>query len=184
MNENITRLTRAKSILEKMAEGVNPINGERIEEGNFLCDQRMKHCLLFVTGVLDGELNRQLDIISKRLPDFIITKEQKESIVLPEGKISISEFVRCVNNAIDRTKSRKINAHELNSQLKEIGVLSEEKNDNGKSHIVINEKSKKYGIEAELRNSRDGSAYYAIAFNDAGKKFLLDNLEKILGYKK
>lgn len=182
MNPEFDKLTKAKAILEKMANGINPMNGTQIEEENFLCDPRMKRCLLYVCGVLDGEIDRELDNISKQLPDFVITPEEKRRVILPEGKIGISEFVRCINSVIDRTRSKKLTPVEINSQLKKTGILGEEKGESGKPRTVLTEKSGKYGIETERRTA-NGKDYDAVVFNEKGKKFLLDNLEKIMDYK-
>lgn len=182
-NQDLNKLNKAKEILKKIADGINPVNKEPIENGSFLHDPRIKRCLLFVCDIIDNEIDRELDDISRQLPKFIITPEEKSRVALPEGKIGISEFVRCINNVIDRTRSRKLTAVDINSRLKKIGILGEEKGESGKSRTILNEKSSRYGIETEVRNY-NGKEYEAIVFNDTGKKFLIENLEKIMEYNK
>jgi len=71
---------------------------------------------------------------------------------------------------------------EINKQLKKMGILGEEKLDNGKTRTVTNEKSHDYGMEMEERSYNENK-YEMVVFNDWGKKFLLENFEKIMGIK-
>ncbi len=174
-------MIRAREILQKMANGVNPFNGKQIEESSFLHDARMIRCLYFVQDVLDrviaGELTKGG---AKGLP-FSITAEEKNRVVLPDKGIGVNEFARCVNSVIDLQRSKKLSGMELNKQLKRMGILGEEKNEEGKTRTVVNERSTEFGIESEKRVF-SGNEYEMILFNDKGKKFLLDNVEKIMSH--
>lgn len=128
-------------------------------------------------------LHRALATNSRYSPakEFLITAEEKEKVVLPEGKIGVNEFAHCINAVIDLNKSRRLTGVELNKQLKKMGILSEIELEDGKKRTTINEQSKDYGIETERRNF-NGVDYEKVVFNDQGKKFLLENLEKIMSF--
>lgn len=64
-----------------------------------------------------------------------------------------------------------------------MGILGEQPLTDGKKRTIVKEDPGKYGIATEKRN-HNGNEYDMICFNDKGKKFLLDNLEKILEYEK
>jgi hypothetical protein len=83
------------------------------------------------------------------------------------------------NSVIDLNVSRKITGVEINKQLKKMGILAEELLADGKKRTIVNDNSPKYGIVTEKRNY-SGNEYDMVCFNDIGKKFLLDDLEKIL----
>lgn len=175
------KLGKAKAILEKMANGINPINGQPIQDESFLQDPRMIRCLFYVSNVLqlvmDGKIQRL------RPTNFVITPEEKSRVKFPEYKIGVNEFSKCINEVIDPNKSKKLTGAELNKQLKKMGILSEIPTENGRVRTTINEKSKDYGIEIEIRTYKDRE-YEMVVFNDAGKRFLLENIEYIMSYEK
>lgn len=180
MYQETEKLTKVKETIEKIASGINPLNGAKIEKGSFIYDDEVSGDLIYAAQKLNKliawEHNKQL----KNVLDFVISKEQMENIKLPDKKIGVNEFAKCVNQVIDTSISRKISGVEINKRLKEMGILGEEQEDKHKKTIV-NDNSSKYGIEIEKRNF-NGKEYEAIVFNEDGKKFLLDNLGKIMDY--
>lgn len=173
------KLLKAKEILRKMANGIDPLTGEQIGEGSFLHDPRMIRCLYFIEEVLNSAVDGQLKFASGKADVFVITHEEKSRVELPPGRIGVNEFARCVNRAIDFSKSRKLSGVELNRRLKKMGVLGEEALGDGKKRTVPGANALEHGIETEKRNY-NGNEYEMILFNETGKKFLLDNLETIM----
>lgn len=147
----------------------------------FLQDPRLIRCLFFVQQILNEAAERPENIAVRKPAKFIITDEEKSSVRFPEENIGVNQFARCINNAIDLNRSRKITGVEINKQLKKMGILAEELLADGKKSTVVNANSPKYGIVTEKRNY-NGNEYDMVCFNDIGKKFLLDELEKILEY--
>jgi hypothetical protein len=174
------KLVKAKEILQKMADGIDPLNGEPIEKNSFLHDPRMIRCLYFIQEVLGSAIEGNVRSGGMKPAEFRITAEEKSRVLLPQGKIGVNEFAKCVNVVIDQDKSKRLSGVELNRSLKKMGVLDEQVLADGKTRTALNARSGTYGIEAEKRNF-NGSEYEMILFNDEGKRFLLDNLETILG---
>lgn len=178
MVTDMEKLQKARLVLQKMVDGVNPLTGELIESDHFLQDPRIVRCLLFISDAL----KRQVDETAYKLhrPEmFTIDNEVISRVELPAGKIGVTEFSRCINQVIDLTQSRKLTGAELNKRLKQLGILSETVNSEGKVVTVINDKSANYGFEMERRiyNERE---YDMVLMNDKGKQFLLDNLQTIM----
>lgn len=180
MREDIKKIYQAQRVLQKMAGGLNPFNGQKLEEGNFLLDSRMVRCLHYVCDLLDEHAEMRLKSGVKKATEFMITPEQKELIKLPDSNIGVNEFARCVNRVIS-AESKKLSGALLNRQLKMMGILSEESMENGKTRTIINEKSRDYGIVTEKRNYQ-GNEFDMILFNAEGKKYLLQNLEAIMSF--
>jgi hypothetical protein len=109
----------------------------------------------------------------------MITPAQKRAVKLTEGKIGVNEFSRCVNRCLDSASSKKLTGVEINKRLKKLGILSEEKLPDGKTRTTINAKSGEYGFEAERRTYKN-EEYEKVVMNEAGKQYLLDNLETIM----
>lgn len=179
MNDEFEKMEKAKNVLQKMAKGVNPLTGEAITEHNFLNDPRIIRCFYFVSEVLDNVIQGVYRKSGSRLPDFIITPEQKQRVKFPEGKIGVNEFSRHINQCINLNESKKLTGVELNKRLKKMGILTEKIIENGKTRTITNSNSAKYGFEMENRVF-NGVEYEMVVINDHGKKYLLDNIETIM----
>ncbi|MCX7884137.1 MAG: hypothetical protein N2448_03795 [Caloramator sp.] len=172
------KLIKTKEIILKMANGINPVDNQPIDEENFMNDPRMIRCMFYVANSLEKLINDEKIVVS-RPSEFIITPEQKSMVKFPDEKIGVNEFSRCINSVIDRTKSKCLTGVELNKNLKKIGILSEKENEHGRKTTVTNEKFFEYGFET-IRASFNGKEYDKVVINNKGKKFLLDNLKKIM----
>lgn len=179
MTQELEKLIKAREVLTKIAEGINPLNGQPINEKDFIHDPRIIRNFYQISEVMNDMIRFKARSHMKKLTDFVITEEEKQRVALPENKVGVTEFAKRVNMVIDPYKSRRLTGAELNRQLKRMGILGETAGADGKSRTVVNEKSGEYGIETETR-SYNGSEYEMIVFNEAGKRFLLDNLEKIM----
>ncbi|HEY8343803.1 MAG TPA: hypothetical protein VIL66_01250 [Bacillota bacterium] len=164
--ENAEELKALFGAVEKLSESI-----ERIGREQKACTERL--------AVVQRMMTAHSGYTSAK--DFVITAEEKERVVLPEGKIGVTEFARCINAVIDLNKSRRLTGVELNKQLKKMGILSEKELEDGKKRTITNEQSHQYGIETEIRTF-NGVDYEMVVFNEQGKEFLLENLEKIMSY--
>lgn len=170
------QIQSAKDILQKIANGINPVNGESISNESFLNDPQIIRCFYYISQILEGILN---GVFTKRVSgSFHINEEQTKTVVLPQGTLGVSAFAKCINDALD-ISNKKLTGMELNKKLKQMKILGEEKDSEGKAITVINDNSQRYGFEVEHR-SFNGREYDKIVINDKGKKYLLDNLEKIM----
>lgn len=181
MSLDIEKIKKARIVLDKMANGINPIDGSKIEQESFLDDPRIIRCLFYVNEILqmviDGSLaDKNLD--RKKLP-FVITEEEKQQVEFPEGSIGVNAFSQCINKVINPHRSKKLSGMELNRQLKKMGILAEEVDEQGKKKTILPPESMKYGIHTELVNY-NGNEYEKVVFNSKGVHFLLENLEKIM----
>lgn len=167
---------KAREILDTITNGVNPITKEAIESDNFINDPRLSRCFIYVCEILDKVIN---DNENKKLTRFNITKKEKVLVRFPDYNIGISHFTKCINDVINLNISRNLSPYEFNKKLRESGLLAETIGESGKARSVLNGKSAQYGFEMEHRNV-NGKEYDMIVINDYGKKYLLENLEKIM----
>ena len=175
---DLEKLAKAREVLLKIANGVNPLTGESIEKEHFLQDPRIIRCLFFSADSLKQQLEET--VYRRRRPSsFLISAAEKEQVRFTEGKIGVNEFSKCVNRVLDLTRSKKLTGVELNRRLKKMGLLTEEQTPDGKTRTTVNSQSLDCGFETELRNY-NGNEYQMVLMNDKGKRYLLDNLETIM----
>ncbi|NLO38428.1 MAG: hypothetical protein GX115_02995 [Ruminiclostridium sp.] len=176
MNER-DKIQKAREVLLKIAHGANPITGNEMEGEAFLNDPRIIRCFYFVADVLQNVLNGSYS--NRKNASFVISPEQKSRVRFPEGKIGVTVFSKCINEVLEMT-SKQLTGMELNKRLKQMNILGETVNSEGKAVTTINEHSNKYGFELEHKvfNNRE---YDMVVMNDTGKQYLLENLETIMG---
>lgn len=170
-------IQKTRELLMKIAHGADPITGEVIPDESFLNDPGIIRSFYFASDIMDNVLKGVYSNSKKHVP-FSITSEQISRIALPEGKIGVNEFSRCVNEVLD-ISGKNLTGMELNRRLKLMGILSESKNEEGKAVTTTNEKSHQYGFEMEHR-SKNGRDFDMILINNAGKKYLIDNIDRIM----
>jgi hypothetical protein len=172
-NEN----EEVKIVIENIVKGINPITGEQIAESSLLNDARIIRCLYYLVEILQNKKRRSER--SSKTKEFIITPEQKGMLAFPPEKIGIAVFSRCINDVLDPNVSKKVTGIVINKKLKKLGILSEEKTQDGHTRTIINEKSIEYGFESK-RKSFNGTEYDQVLINDDGKKYLLENIEMLM----
>jgi hypothetical protein len=123
MIKDIEKIEKARLIIQKIADGTNPINGQPVEADSFLHDSRITRCFYFISEVLEAVVKGTYS--NKKINDFVITDEQKNKVVFTEGNIGVNEAARCINLQLNPLMSKKVTGAQLNKGLKRLGILSE-----------------------------------------------------------
>lgn len=181
MTSDLEKLMESKNVIQKLANGINPLNETPIETSCFLNDPQIIRPLFYLSNYITNEIDNKSKP-RKRPTRFYITEEQISAIELPSGKIGVNNFARAVNAVIDPNQSKKLNGLMINRKLKLLGILSETIDEDGKKRTTTNDRSEGYGIES-LTKLYNGQEYQQVVFNEDGKEFLLKNIVDIMNYK-
>lgn len=182
MNTEFDKIEKTRTVMLKLAKGINPVTGEMVEKDNFLNDPKIVRSFYYASEIMDNVVKGVYGPSGSRLYEFVITPEQKAGIRLPEGNIGVNEFSRCVNACIDLSKSKRLTGVELNKKLKTLGVLGEEETAEGRKRTIVNDNSSGFGFDMEKR-TYNGVEYDMVVMNDNGKSYLIENLESIMSTK-
>lgn len=92
-------LERAKMYMEKLANGINPIDGSVIPDEEIVNNVRLSSCFFYVSDVLrqvieNGGVTPQKKTMKK---PFLLTVEQRETFDFSEVPIPISEISKRIN---------------------------------------------------------------------------------------
>lgn len=174
----VAELNQTKAVLEGLVQGINPLTGKPLERENLLRQGELVKYLKNASAIVEQLIRNGGRLGGSQGTPFTITPEQKKAVCLPEGKIGVNEFSRCVNACLE-PEARKLTGVELNKRLKKLGILSEEKLEENKTRTIVNALSAEYGFESEERTYQN-EKYLMVLMNDQGKKYLLDNLETIM----
>lgn len=173
----------AKTWLDKLANGINPLNNEAIPDGDAVNDVHISRCLFYVSDILrqvidNGGITSKSSKSKKKLP-FSITAEQLAKFDYSDRPISITEIRNRINSMIDTTVMNQLQYKLLAKGLIHIGVLCEEEDSKGVLVKRPTKRGNELGITLEFRHGMHGE-YSVVVYNRAAQEFVIDNLEAIL----
>ena len=176
-------LQRAKMYMDKLANGINPIDDTAIPEDEIVNNVRLSRCFFYVSNVLqkviDEENAPKKKTSVKKIP-YAITQEQKAEVLISDQPVGISEIAGRLNVHIDPEVSKKLSYGTLTKWLLEIGMLEMALTADGTQKKRPTQQGVQIGITVEDRIGSKGP-YQAVVYNRTAQQFIVDNLEGALG---
>lgn len=173
MNIDVDSLVKAEEIVLKLANGCNPLTGEKLQD-SILEDARVIRCVFLVKDVLKQAIENDGYIGNKprRTQARAITAESLAKYNIVDRDISLSTFLQGIN-AIN-PYMKKISFGAVSDMLYKKGILVDSQY-KGSKRRVASDDAAQYGIFNEIKWSPRGE-YYAVLYNARGQQYLLDNL--------
>lgn len=173
---SLKELLELKTHIEKLSEGVDPINDIKLRPNHFLNNEELKH-----------SFNELLKIINSLL-------KQKEYDLINENvqtncDLSIKGLMDLINETINDSTNKKYNRKmysrkemmQISCWLVNKGYLEEDIKKDAKKFYKTTDKSKEIGIYSIEKERVGGEKYSVIMYNNEAQKFIIENLNKILG---
>ena len=134
-------MRRAKTYLDKMAQGIDPLTDMPVPESDLINNVRISRCLFYASDVLWQVIEQ--DGVASEIIKAQNSKKEKASFYLSESartefrysneKISLSVLTREINALIDEEKMHKLRAKSITAWLVDVGMLKEVDSENGHS---------------------------------------------------
>ena len=175
---------RAKRYLDCLVQGINPLDGTVIPEGDTVRQVRIARCLQYVSGILEqvienhGEVQRVKKKRSERLP-FSLTPEQLLSLKPEPQPVSISEIVQKCNAMIDEYTMCRLKTTTLTKWLVRAGFLEEISVGENRHRKIPTANGTALGIAEKTVQSFDRT-YTVVTYSSRAQEFLFENLEMML----
>ena len=180
MNE-LETIARAKTYIDKLANGINPLDNTPVAEGDVINNVRISRCLFFISDTLRRVLENggisTYQIVRKT--EFNITADELEKFKFSDTPISASEIAKRVNVLADTAVSKKFSYKMVTNWLVEIGMLVEMENAEGKKSRYPSLEGVELGIFVDERVGKKGP-YKVVIYNKSAQKFIVDNVFAIL----
>lgn len=183
----LEKMQRAKMYIDKLANGINPIDDNPVSENDAINNIRISRCLFYVSDILrqvienDGTVGKAKKSKPSKTP-FFISDESIKNFPFSNKPIPISEITKRLNELADLDVCYKLKNTALTSWLIEINAL-ELKETSAGSHIKYpTDSGKTLGISVEKRIGMNGE-YIVIVYNKDAQQFILDNLDAIIEHK-
>lgn len=179
----LEKIAYAKSFIDKLANGINPLDDTPIPDGDIVNNVRLSRCFFFVSDILRQVYENDGIVVSKkakqRKNEFSLTEEERAKIQISDISLSVSEISRYLNTIVDLDKTKRLSAAEINNWLLSMGLLENIMLSNGKNRKVPTPQGNEIGIFSEERNGQYGP-YVAVLFLPKAQQFIYDNIEAIV----
>ncbi|MBQ9008933.1 MAG: hypothetical protein IJ088_06345 [Clostridia bacterium] len=175
-------MSHAKNYIDQMANGINPLTGQPVEESDLVNNVRISRCLFYVSDVLrqvieKGGLQKKA---APRKPPFTLTDEQIAGYQQYDIPLPITAFTARINALTDTTHTQKLSFRAIQTYLKNQGYLEERPGkEPGKTQLWPTESGQALGIYTEDRNGSYGD-YTVVLYDVNAQKYVIDHLAEII----
>lgn len=178
-------LARAKMYMEKLANGINPIDGSQIPDDEVINNVRLSRCFFYVADVLrqvieNGGVSQQKK--DKKIP-FFLPVEKRSVFAFSTQPIPISEVSKRINDLIEDENMTKLPYRAIRDWLTSIGMLEEALDGEGKLTKRPTSQGENAGITPESRMGQNGT-YFVVVYDLNAQHFIVDNLDAIVDHER
>ena len=182
----LEKMQRAKMYLDKMANGINPIDDKAVAEDDALNNVRVSRCLFYVSDILrqvidsKGFVGKTVKVKTSKKP-FNLSLEEIKRFVPSSQPVSISELTAAINSLADLEKYKKMSRSAIHTWLVDVGLMEIRLSSDGKKLKRPTIHGKELGIFTEDRIGKSGS-YVVVMYDAYAQQFIVDNITAIINY--
>ena len=179
MTEN-EKILYAKSFIDKMANGINPLDNTSIPEGELLNNVRISRCLFYVSELLE-KMTENETVKNKTEPKlpFYATEEQISKFDYTFHPITASEIIKRMDESVGNPRMKSVSVQFMNRWLIEEGYLfNDSEVISGKTQKMPTQKGIGLGITATLKEGKMGP-YMSLQYSTRAQQFIVKNINII-----
>lgn len=171
------KLFIAQDWVRKLANGINPLNGNAVKEDDIVNDVHVSRCLFYVADILGKCSERKTIAYILRNNAFDPAAVQRDRYHYVDA-ISIAPFAQEIEKLIPEDMEA-ISYKSIVQWLTQKGLLLESEPDrNGRTYKIPSEEGRKVGIYTEDREN-NGGHYLITLYNREAQKYILEHLAEI-----
>ncbi len=182
----LEKIAYAKSFIDKLANGINPLDDSRIPENDIANNVRLSRCFSYVSDILHQVIENGGIQPSKSAKtakkDFALTDEERKKIHVSDMPLSVSEIAKKLNDLVDLETTKKISAVAINNWLLEVCLLEVVGQTDGKNRKLPTGQGREIGIFTEERIGQYGT-YITVLFSPSAQQFIYDHIDAIVELK-
>ena len=174
----LEKMQRAKMYIDKMANGINPIDAA---DSDMINNVRLSRCLFYVSDVLRQVIdnNGVIGKVKSSKKAFFLSADSINNFSFSETPIPVSEITKRLNDLADLEVCHKLKHSAITNWLISIGALEIRELADGRNTKRPTEQGKELGISSEKRTSMNGE-YVVVVYSRDAQQFILDNIEAIV----
>lgn len=171
--QDINKTLVAKDWIQKLANGINPLDGSTIPDSDIVNNVHISRCLFYIAGLLESHGKKNVRKSKEFKLDFNISPEDLAKVNIVE-RTGIANFVREINKFVPENM-KPMSYSKILSWLMANGYLEETEIDNLGKKKNPTALGYSIGMSAELKEGAKGP-YWAVEYNPAAQRFILDNI--------
>lgn len=178
-------MKRARLYLDKLSNGINPLDDTEIPDGDIVNNVRISRCLFYVSGVLQRTIEREErggKRGAEKIP-FFMTAEERTGFAFSAQPVSASELAERLNDAAKTKNMKRMTYSHITSWLVETGLLTAVRLPDGKEVRRPTPAGNDAGITEDHRTGRNG-AYTVTVYDETAQRFIVDHIDLITGWEK
>lgn len=178
----LEKIEYTKNFVDKLAEGINPIDGTPIAEGDLLNNVRISRCMYYVSDILrrvieNGGFEGKKPAKRGRAP-FALDSSARRELTPADEPLRISQVTSLINERVDPEKMKNLRSGVITRWLLGIGALEEVQLPSGKEAKLPTPQGRGLGlITQEFRG--ENSVYSVVLYKPEAQQFIFDNLDAI-----
>lgn len=180
----LEKMERAKMYMDKLANGINPIDDSMVPDGDTINNVRISRCFFFVSDILDqvikngGVISTPNSKKPKKAP-FSLPYERRNAFAFSHTPIPVSEIAKRLNDLASGENMKNISSTVITSWLMEAGILAQMTSPTGIKKKYPTTIGTDLGLKVESRIGPNGE-YQVVLYNEQAQHFILDNLDAII----
>lgn len=178
----LEKIEYTKGFVDKLAEGINPIDGTPIAEGDLLNNVRISRCMYYVSDILrrvieNGGLEGKKPARRGRAP-FALDSSARRELTPADEPLRISQVTSLINERVDPETMKNLRSGVITRWLLGIGALEEVQLPSGKETKLPTPQGRGLGLMTqEFRG--ENSVYSVVLYKPEAQQFIFDNLDAI-----
>ena len=183
----IEKIAYAKSFIDKLANGINPIDDSLIPDGDVVNNVRLSRCFFYVSDILRRVIdNGGITPVSvaeenkKRKRPYFLSPEQAAQFEYSDAPITANEIYDRIVAVGPRDGVKKLSKRILTKWLYCLDFIEEIDLDNTRVRVPT-ESGKEMGISLEEHQGQFGS-YYVLLYNRDAQQFIIDNIDAMIAF--
>lgn len=178
----LEKIEYTKGFVDKLAEGINPIDGTPIAEGDLLNNVRISRCMYYVSDILrrvieNGGLEGKKSAKRGRAL-FALDSSARRELTPADEPLRISQVTSLINERVDPEKMKNLRSGVITRWLLGIGALEEVQLPSGKETKLPTPQGRGLGLMTqEFRG--ENSVYSVVLYKPEAQQFIFDNLDAI-----
>ena len=180
----LEKVAYAKSFIDKLANGINPIDGNPIPDGDIVNNVRLSRCFFYVSELLQREIDRENAKAKKEkkaeLKTVASTDEQLQKIEYSSRPISATALAKKINLLYEDGSVRKLSYRQIIAWLLKIGMIEYVKLESGKMKRQPTKQGEEVGIVLSFWDKGYGANVPVIMYSEAAQRFIVDNIDAVV----
>lgn len=177
-------LQRAKMYIDKLANGINPLDDNPIAENDVVNNVRLSRCFFYVSDILRQVIeNNGIGARPVYKQSFSVSHEALERFPFLDV-MTVTQISDGLNSLINTEEMRKISYRPITDWLIATGFLEVTAEPNGKKTKRPTPQSEEIGIYLEKRIGAGGEEYQSVRYNRQAQQFIIDNIDAIINMKR